>query len=196
LQVRDEIGKSKLSAFYGKPPKANVVVNVRAFAGTAQHGESFQIEKTDLHTTCVDMVHDDVRIAFSAFAKLRYCLIAHSGAIALIALGFVWLALMPAFAVLVVVMIARRAGEYALVRPGREMLFTFVSPAEKYKAKNFIDTVVYRGADALSAWLKTAIELIAQQPGLAALIGALIALLWAASGVAVAKIQRKNLAER
>jgi ATP:ADP antiporter, AAA family len=114
----------------------------------------------------------------------------------LIALGFVWLALMPAFSVLVVVMIARRAGEYALVRPGREMLFTFVSPTEKYKAKNFIDTVVYRGADALSAWLKTAIELIAQQPGLAAMIGALIALLWAASGVSVAKIQRKHLAQR
>ena len=47
----------------------------------------------------------------------------------------------------VVVMVIRRVGEYALVRPGREMLFTSVPTADKYKAKNFIDTVVYRGAD-------------------------------------------------
>lgn len=107
----------------------------------------------------------------------------------LVAGGFVWLALAPTFAVLAVVMIARRVGEYALVRPGREMLFTVVPVAAKYKAKNFIDTVVYRGADALSAWLKTLIELIAQQPALAALVGAGIALSWAATGAWLARAQ-------
>ena len=71
-----------------------------------------------------------------------------------VAAGFLWLAFAPTFAVLAVVMIARRAGEYALVRPGREMLFTVVPVEAKYKAKNFIDTVVYRGSDALSGWLK------------------------------------------
>ena len=70
-------------------------------------------------------------------------------------LGFLWLALAPTFAVLAVVMVVRRFGEYAFVRPGREMLFTVVPTEAKYKAKNFIDTVVYRGADAVSAWAKT-----------------------------------------
>jgi ATP:ADP antiporter, AAA family len=107
----------------------------------------------------------------------------------LIAFGFVYLAVAPSFFVLAVVMIARRAGEYALVRPGREMLFTCVPLEEKYKAKNFIDTVVYRGADALAGWLKTLIELLAYQPGLAAIIGALIALFWARTGLSLAKIQ-------
>jgi AAA family ATP:ADP antiporter len=103
----------------------------------------------------------------------------------------VWLAFAPTFAVLAVVMIARRAGEYALVRPGREMLFTVVPSEAKYKAKNFIDTVVYRGSDALSAWLKTTIELLAQQPGIAAAVGAGIALTWAATGAWLARTQRR-----
>jgi AAA family ATP:ADP antiporter len=107
-----------------------------------------------------------------------------------VAAGFVWLALAPTFAVLAVVMIARRAGEYGFVRPGREMLFTSVAPAAKYKAKNFIDTVVYRGADAVSSWVKAAITLLAQQPAVAAIVGAGIALAWAATGAWLARAQR------
>jgi AAA family ATP:ADP antiporter len=46
----------------------------------------------------------------------------------------------------------RRTAEYALQRPARDVLFTVVSREEKYKAKGFIDTVVYRGGDALAGW--------------------------------------------
>ncbi|SDQ33611.1 MFS transporter [Pseudoxanthomonas sp. CF125] len=99
-----------------------------------------------------------------------------------VAVGFVWLALAPTFAVFVVVMVVRRAGEYAFVRPGREMLYTVVTPGEKYKAKNFIDTVVYRGGDAVSGWVKRGLDLVAEHPALAMLIGAGIALAWAATG--------------
>src|SRR5690606_19418837 len=66
------------------------------------------------------------------------------------AVGFVALAAAPLFAVFVVVMVIRRVGEYALVRPGREMLYAVLPAEQKYKAKNFIDTVVYRGGDAVS----------------------------------------------
>ncbi|MNE04105.1 hypothetical protein D3C80_966280 [compost metagenome] len=56
-------------------------------------------------------------------------------------------------------------------------------PAEdKYKAKNFIDTVVYRGGDALSGWVKRALDVMADHPQLAMLIGAVLALGWAATG--------------
>ena len=107
------------------------------------------------------------------------------------ALGFVWLAAAPAFATLVVVMIVRRSGEYALVRPGREMLFTVVPPAEKYKAKNFIDVVVYRASDAVTGWLKAGIEMAGQNPAVAALVGAAIALAWAGTGGWLAREQRR-----
>lgn len=98
------------------------------------------------------------------------------------AAGFVCLALSPVFALFVIVMVVRRAGEYALVRPGREMLFTVVSPEDKYKAKNFIDTVVYRGGDAVSGWIKRGLDVMGEHPQAAMLVGALIAVGWAATG--------------
>ena len=98
------------------------------------------------------------------------------------AAGFLWLAFAPTFAVFVVVMIARRAGEYALARPGREMLFTVVPPVEKYKAKNVIDTAVYRGADAVSAWVRTGIDALATHPAAVMVAGAVLAVGWAGCG--------------
>ena len=106
-------------------------------------------------------------------------------------LGFVWLAFAPTFAVLAVVMVVRRFGEYAFVRPGREMLFTVVPTEAKYKAKNFIDSVVYRGADAVSGWAKTLVDMLAQQPAIAALLGAAIALAWALTGAGLARAQSR-----
>lgn len=107
------------------------------------------------------------------------------------AAGFLWLAFAPAFAVFVVVMVVRRAGEYALVRPGREMLFTVLPAEDKYKAKNFIDTVVYRGGDALSGWLKRGLDLLAEHPQLAMFIGAGLALGWALTGRWLGERQRQ-----
>ena len=102
-------------------------------------------------------------------------------------LGFLWLALAPVFAALAAVMIVRRVGEYAFVRPGREMLYVPLPPEEKYKAKNFIDTVVYRGGDALGGWVKTALDTFAQQPAVVMVFGALIAAGWGATGAYLAK---------
>ena len=104
-------------------------------------------------------------------------------------LGFLWLALAPTFAVFAVVMVTRRAGEYALARPGREMLFTVVPPEAKYKAKNVIDTAVYRGADAVSGWVKTGIDAIASNPAVVAVAGAALALVWALTGWSLARQQ-------
>ena len=112
-----------------------------------------------------------------------------------IAAGFLWLALAPTFAVCVVIMVARRAGEYALVRPGREMLYTVVPPQQKFKAKNFIDTVVYRGGDAVSGWVKRALDLLGELPGLAMFIGAGIALTWAGTGFLLGRAQRRREAD-
>jgi len=71
--------------------------------------------------------------------------------IACIAFGAV--AIAPTLLVLGVSNIARRAGEFGLGKPGRDMLYTVASPQEKYLAKNVIDTVVYRGGDFIGGWL-------------------------------------------
>ncbi|MBA1271774.1 NTP/NDP exchange transporter [Stutzerimonas azotifigens] len=100
----------------------------------------------------------------------------------LLCIGFVGLALAPGFALLATLMIVRRIGEYAFVRPGREMLFAPLDAESKYKAKNFIDTVVYRGGDAVSGWAKSLLDMLAQGAGLSALVGACCALSWAYLG--------------
>jgi len=101
-------------------------------------------------------------------------------------LGFGLLALAATFPVLVFVMIVRRVGEYALVRPGREMLFAPLDAETKYKAKNAIDTFVYRGGDALSGWAYTGIVWIAST-GAVALAGAVVAATWAVVGYAIGR---------
>ncbi|VXC61086.1 MFS transporter [Pseudomonas sp. 8Z] len=100
----------------------------------------------------------------------------------LVCVGFVGLALMPTFAMLAALMIVRRVGEYAFVRPGREMLFAPLDAESKYKAKNFIDTVVYRAGDAMSGWLKSLLDMVAQGAWLVALVGAACAALWGLLG--------------
>jgi len=71
---------------------------------------------------------------------------------ALSAAGFVALAAAPTLWLVASFQAIRRAAEYALQRPARDVLFTVVSREEKYKSKGFIDTVVYRGGDALAGW--------------------------------------------
>lgn len=110
---------------------------------------------------------------------------------AVMALGFLWLALAPTFAVFAAVMVFRRAGGYALARPGREMLFTVVAPEAKYKAKNVIDTAVYRGADAISGWVKTGIDAVASNPATVYVAGALLALAWAWTGISLGRAQKR-----
>lgn len=100
----------------------------------------------------------------------------------IIALGFIVLAFThPAFLPLVVVMSIRRVGEYALVKPGREMLFVPLSADSKYKVKNFLDTVVYRGGDALSAQLESVLASVGILCVL--LVGAALSFIWGLLGV-------------
>ena len=96
--------------------------------------------------------------------------------------GFIALAIWNTFIVLAIVIILRRSGEYAFVRPGREMLWTPMSKETKYKAKNFVDVPVYRGADAAVAQLQRAIEGAGFGVQTLALLGALAAALWAVNG--------------
>ena len=109
-----------------------------------------------------------------------------------VSIGFVVLCFThPAFLPLAVVMSMRRVGEYALVKPGREMLFVPLSSDEKYKVKNFIDTVVYRGGDALSAQIESA--LFSLGISVVLLVGAGISFVWGILGVFLGrKYQQKD----
>ena len=66
--------------------------------------------------------------------------------------GFAVLALEPTLAVVAVLTVIRRALGFAFSKPTTDMLYSVVTPEEKYKAKNFIDTVIYRGGDLIGTW--------------------------------------------
>lgn len=75
-----------------------------------------------------------------------------------ITVGFALMGALPVLAVMVGVEIFRRAGDYSIMKPTREMLFSVVSREEKYKAKNFIDTTILRGGNTSSAMAYTGIK--------------------------------------
>jgi AAA family ATP:ADP antiporter len=92
------------------------------------------------------------------------------------------LAVSGAFMVLTVVVILRRALEYAFVRPGREMLWSPLDKETKYKAKNTVDVPVYRGADALSAQLNNWVASASFGAGAVAWLGVGVAAAWGVLG--------------
>jgi AAA family ATP:ADP antiporter len=96
--------------------------------------------------------------------------------------GFLILAAWNTFAVLAVIFVARRFGEYAFIRPAREMLWGPLDAETKYKAKNFADVAVYRGADAMVAQFQQAIGNAGFGPQAIATLGAVTAALWAVNG--------------
>jgi AAA family ATP:ADP antiporter len=90
--------------------------------------------------------------------------------------AFVAVVLSPAFLVLATIQVIRRCSEYAIAKPSRDMLFTAVDQQAKYKAKNVIDTVVYRFGDLTSSWVSAAV-LPFGVTGLA-ILGVLISAVW------------------
>jgi AAA family ATP:ADP antiporter len=67
-------------------------------------------------------------------------------------IGFLLLAVNPAFLFVAIVQAVRRAIGFGLSKPTNDMLYSVVTPEEKYKSKNFIDTAVYRGGDLIGTW--------------------------------------------
>jgi AAA family ATP:ADP antiporter len=102
----------------------------------------------------------------------------------MICVGLLILAVSPFLGAVVALQVIRRAGNYAVTRPAREMLFTRVDRETRFKAKPVIDIVAYRGGDMLMAWLFTGLT---QGLGLGlaavALVGAGIAALWSLVGI-------------
>ncbi len=97
--------------------------------------------------------------------------------------GFVAIGVAPVLAVLIAFQILRRAADYAIARPAREMLFTVLTREAKYKSKNFIDTVVFRSGDAASGWVYAALKSLGL--GLAGLAAAAVpgVILWLLLGL-------------
>jgi AAA family ATP:ADP antiporter len=112
------------------------------------------------------------------------------------AIGFVALWATPMLWVVIAFQAAQRAANFALANPARETLFTVVEREEKYKAKNVIDNVVFRGSDALFGWVFTALRGAGLEAGAISLATVPVAAAWLALSLALGRTQeRKALGE-
>ena len=106
--------------------------------------------------------------------------------------AFFMLSLFPVLIVILILQVFRRSGNYALTRPGREMLWTVVNRDEKYKAKNVIDTSVYRGADLVNIWIENGLRSAGFGLGQIALVGSFVAFLWSIVSIILGKKAEKT----
>jgi len=124
----------------------------------------------------VDLLVNGLTLAIQVLAFSRLAgLLGPAGMLAAVPLlsvaGFAWLGATPTLTALIAFGVIRRVGEFSISKPAREALFTVVPREERYKAKNFIDTVIYRGGDALAGWLFA---------GVSAFAAAAVAVAWTA----------------
>ena len=107
----------------------------------------------------------------------------------IIIIGMFILALSPILWVVVGLQIIRRAGEYSITKPAREMLFTLVDREARFKAKSVIDVVVYRAGDIFWAWGFTGLtQVLGLGLGGVAAIGGGIAMIWTALALRLGRV--------
>ncbi len=107
----------------------------------------------------------------------------------LVGLGLFLLGTNSSLWVIAVLMVLHRAGNFMLLRPSREILYTVTSLEEKYKSKNFIDTAIYRGGDTLVGWLFAGLVAIGWGLGAIAFLAIPLSFVWSFVGHRLGKQQ-------
>jgi ATP:ADP antiporter, AAA family len=108
--------------------------------------------------------------------------------------AFSALAFVPSLAAVVVAQILQRTMNFAISNPARQVFYTVVSREAKYKAKNLIDVVVFRGSDALYGWLFDALQALGLKLAAIAACATPAALGWLALSVALGRTQERRAA--
>jgi len=118
-----------------------------------------------------------------------------AGALPLVyVVGFTVLALAPSLAVVLVFQVMQRWANFAIANPARQVFFTVVAREEKYKAKNLIDVVIYRGSDALYGWVYDTAQAIGLKLGAIALCALPVVAGWFVLSAALGRTQERRAA--
>lgn len=105
--------------------------------------------------------------------------------------GFAALAMVPSLFVVVALQVTQRWMNFAIANPARQVFFTVVGREEKYKAKNLIDVVVYRGSDALYGWVYHMLQALGLKLGAIALCVLPIVAGWLFLSIALGRKQER-----
>jgi AAA family ATP:ADP antiporter len=107
------------------------------------------------------------------------------------AVGFLLLGLAPTLWAIVALQVLRRAGNFAVARPTREILFTVMPREDKYKAKSFIDTFVYRAGDQVGAWVYALMVAAGLSVAGISFVAVPLSLIWLFNGLWLGRRQEK-----
>jgi AAA family ATP:ADP antiporter len=108
--------------------------------------------------------------------------------------GFLAVFLVPTLAVVVVVQVVQRWMNFSVANPARQVFYTVLGREEKYKAKNLIDVVIYRGSDALYGWVFDSLQALGLKLGAIALVAWPVAVGWLVLSVALGRAQERRAA--
>jgi ATP:ADP antiporter, AAA family len=108
--------------------------------------------------------------------------------------GFAALFSAPTLAVVIGLQVVQRWMNFAVANPARQVFFTVLDREEKYKAKNLIDVVIYRGSDALYGWVFDSLQALGLKLGAIALVALPLAAGWLALSTALGRAQESRAA--
>jgi AAA family ATP:ADP antiporter len=183
-------------------------VSLLSFGATIVYFEQAHIISTTVHGAgaqtrifaSIDLAVSLLTLATQVFATgwllKRFGTGIAAGALPLVyVVGFAALAVSPSLAVVLTLQVVQRWMNFAIANPARQVFFTVVTREEKYKAKNLIDVVVYRGSDALYGWVFDSLQFLGLKLGAIALCALPVTAGWLVLSAALGRTQERR-AER
>ena len=183
-------------------------VSLLSFGATIVYFEQAHIISTTVHGAgaqtrifaSIDLAVSLLTLATQVFATgwllKRFGTGIAAGALPLVyVVGFAALAVSPSLAVVLTLQVVQRWMNFAIANPARQVFFTVVTREEKYKAKNLIDVVIYRGSDALYGWVFDSLQFLGLKLGAIALCALPVTAGWLVLSAALGRTQERR-AER
>jgi AAA family ATP:ADP antiporter len=180
-------------------------VSLLSFGATIAYFAQANIISTSVHGAAaqtrifagIDLAVGLLSLATQVFATAGFLRrfgtgIAAAALPAVYVVGFTVLAISPSLAVIVTLQATQRWMNFAIANPARQIFLTVVGREEKYKAKNFIDVVVYRGSDAVYGWLYSSLQLLGLTIGAIALCALPVTVGWLALSTALGRTQERR----
>jgi AAA family ATP:ADP antiporter len=179
-------------------------VSLLSFGATIAYFAQANIVSASIHGAAaqtrlfasIDLAVGLLSLATQVFATAKFLRrfgtgIAAAALPAIYVVGFAALAIAPSIFVVVTLQVMQRCMNFAIANPARQIFFTVVRREEKYKAKNLIDVVVYRGSDALYGWVYASLETLGLKLGAIALCALPIAAGWFVLSTALGRTQER-----
>ena len=180
-------------------------VSLLSFGATIVYFEQAHIVSTTVHGAgaqtrifaSIDLAVALLTLATQIFATgrllKRFGTGVAAGALPLVYIvGFAALSVMPSLAVVLILQVAQRWMNFAIANPARQVFFTVITREEKYKAKNLIDVVIYRGSDALYGWVFDSLQMLGLKLGTIALCALPVTASWLVLSASLGRTQERR----